>query len=54
LDIPVKPIIQKCAAQGLLLVGAGENVIRLLPPLTVSADEIKEAIGILSNVLGGL
>jgi predicted acetylornithine/succinylornithine family transaminase len=53
LDIPVKPIIQKCAAQGLLLVGAGENVIRLLPPLTVSADEIKEAIGILANVLGG-
>ncbi len=51
LDVPVKPIIQKCAAQGLLLVGAGENVIRLLPPLTVSDDEIKEAIGILAKVL---
>ncbi|MBP9091458.1 aspartate aminotransferase family protein [bacterium] len=51
-DIPVKPIIEKCAAQGLLLVGAGENVIRFLPPLTVSDDEINEAIGILANVLG--
>ncbi len=51
LDIPVKPIIQQCAAQGLLLVGAGDKVIRLLPPLTVSADEIKEAIDILANVL---
>ncbi|MFA6207804.1 MAG: aspartate aminotransferase family protein [Candidatus Obscuribacterales bacterium] len=50
-DIPVKPIIQKCAAEGLLLVGAGENVIRLLPPLTVSEDEINEAIGILRKVL---
>ena len=54
LDIPVKPIIQKCAAQGLLLVGAGENVIRLLPPLTVSADEIKEATSMLAMVLGVL
>lgn len=50
-DIPVKPIIQKCAAQRLLLVGAGENVIRLLPPLTVSDDEINEAVGILASVL---
>lgn len=50
-DMPVKPIVQKCAAQGLLLVGAGENVIRLLPPLTVSDDEINEAIGILAMVL---
>jgi predicted acetylornithine/succinylornithine family transaminase len=50
-DIPVKPIIQKCAAEGLLLVGAGENVIRLLPPLTVSDDEINEAIGILAKVI---
>ncbi|CAN5217863.1 aspartate aminotransferase family protein [soil metagenome] len=50
-DIPVKPVIQKCAAEGLLLVGAGENVIRLLPPLTVSYDEITEAIDILAIVL---
>lgn len=51
LDVPVKPIIQECAAQGLLLVGAGEHVIRLLPPLTVSGEEIGEAIGILDAVL---
>jgi len=50
-DVPVKPIIQECAAQGLLLVGAGENVIRLLPPLTVSDDEINEAVDILAKVL---
>ena len=50
-DIPVKPIVQRCAEQGLLLVGAGENVIRFLPPLTVSDDEIIEAIALLEIVL---
>ncbi len=30
-------------AEGLLTVGAGENVVRLLPPLTVSEPEIAEA-----------
>lgn len=40
-DIPVKPINQKCVAQWLLLVGAGEIVIGLLSPLAVSADEIR-------------
>jgi len=50
-SVPVKPIIQKCAEQGLLLVGAGDNVIRLLPPLTVSEGEIDEAISILATLL---
>ncbi|MBS1991848.1 MAG: aspartate aminotransferase family protein [Cyanobacteria bacterium SZAS LIN-3] len=51
LDIPVKPIIQKCAAAGLLLVGAGDYVIRLLPPLTVSEEEIAAAVKILEQAL---
>lgn len=31
-------------AQGLLTVPAGDNVVRLLPPLTVSEAEIDQAI----------
>ncbi len=31
-------------AQNLLTVGAGLNVVRLLPPLTITADEIEQAI----------
>lgn len=31
--------------ENLLTVGAGENVVRLLPPLTVSDDEIRDAVG---------
>lgn len=34
----------------LLLVGAGENVIRILPPLIINEKNISEAISILENV----
>jgi acetylornithine/succinyldiaminopimelate/putrescine aminotransferase len=46
-----KPVIKLCAERGLLLVGAGENVIRFLPPLTVTDEEIATAIEILTGVL---
>ena len=51
LKIPVKPIIQDCINNGLLLVGAGENVIRFVPPLIIEENEIDEAILTLSNAL---
>jgi acetylornithine/N-succinyldiaminopimelate aminotransferase len=38
-------------AEGLLTVGAGENVVRLLPPLNVSEAEIGEAMTRLSRAL---
>ncbi|PID24438.1 acetylornithine transaminase [Sporosarcina sp. P7] len=43
--------IQEAEKQGLLLVPAGTNVIRLLPPLTVSKEEIDQAVAILKNIL---
>lgn len=47
----VAPYVLKAEENGLLLVGAGPNVIRLLPPLTVTEEEIDEAVEILKNVL---
>ncbi|PIC86662.1 aspartate aminotransferase family protein [Sporosarcina sp. P20a] len=47
----IAPFIQEAEKQGLLLVPAGMNVIRLLPPLTVSKEEIDQAIAILKNIL---
>ncbi|MEV9641841.1 acetylornithine transaminase [Mammaliicoccus sciuri] len=47
----IGPVIQQAEKQGLLLVPAGANVIRLLPPLTVSKAEIDQAVGILKNIL---
>lgn len=42
-------IISSCRENGLLLVGAGNNVIRFVPPLIVSEEEIDKAIGILES-----
>ena len=36
--------------QGLLTVGAGENVVRLLPPLTIGKAEVDEALAIIGRV----
>ena len=37
--------------EGLLLLGAGENVIRFVPPLIIGKKEIDKGIGILNEVL---
>ena len=50
-DTEVAPYIVAAEEKGLLLVGAGPNVIRLLPPLTVTKEEIDEAITILKTIL---
>ena len=46
--------VAACSAERLLTVGAGENVVRLLPPLNVTDAEITEAIERLSRALLGL
>lgn len=50
-DTEVAPFISAAEDKGLLLVGAGPHVIRLLPPLTVSKTEIDEAVAILKTIL---
>lgn len=52
LDKPAAPFVQAAFDKGLLICTAGENVIRLLPPLVISDDEIVEAAQILREVLG--
>lgn len=47
LSVPGAEIIRRCMDNGLLLIGAGEKVIRFVPPLVVSKDEIKRAVDIL-------
>lgn len=53
LKVGVAPadIVAAARAERLLVVGAGDNVVRLLPPLTVADHEISEGIERLSRAL---
>jgi len=48
---PMGEVVGACTAEKLLTVGAGENVVRLLPPLNVTEAEISEATQRLSRAL---
>ena len=48
---PALRLTKRLMSAGLLVVPAGEQTIRLLPPLNVSADECNEAVVILRRVL---
>ncbi len=48
---PMGEVVAACTAEKLLTVGAGENVVRLLPPLNVTEAEIAEAVNRLSAAL---
>lgn len=48
---PVGPYLLKALEEGLILIGAGKNVIRFLPPLIAEKEHVDEMIGILDNIL---
>jgi len=51
LSIPGAPIVKACIEKGLLLVGAGANVVRFVPALIVEKKHIDEMISILREAL---
>ena len=44
----------RCIEKGLLVLTAGSDALRLLPPLTISDEEIEKGLAILKTVLGEL
>lgn len=46
--VPNAEFIAAARKQGLLLVGASDNVVRLLPPLIIEETQVREALGMLS------
>ena len=48
--MPAGDFVARLRANGLLCLTAGENVLRILPPLIVGEPEIEEGIGILNKV----
>ena len=48
-SVPTADILSKALGKGLILLTAGENTIRLLPPLNVSDSEVSEALKIIKE-----
>jgi acetylornithine/N-succinyldiaminopimelate aminotransferase len=52
LDRPGGDVVLRCLEDGLLINCTAERVLRLTPPLIVTADEIDQALAILDRALG--
>ncbi|MHB8128159.1 MAG: aspartate aminotransferase family protein [Mobilitalea sp.] len=50
-NIPVKDIIPKVMNKGLILIAAGTNVIRFVPPLIIQKEHVDEMIAIFDQCL---
>lgn len=48
---PVKEILNKALSKGLILISAGTNVIRFVPPLIITKENVDEMVGILKECL---
>lgn len=52
LRFDVLNIILKCADRGVLILDAGKNVLRFLPPIVITKEQIDKSIEVLDAVLG--
>ena len=52
--VPNTELVDALRARGLLSVGAGDNAVRLLPPLIIDEAQAREAIGIINDACGAL
>ncbi len=53
-SIPVGDIIRKCQEEGLLLISAGSEIIRFVPPLVIEKEHIDAMYEVLTKVLRNL
>ncbi len=51
LTTAVAPILAAARQRGLLVINAGDNVLRMAPPLIVTADHVDAAVAILGECL---
>ncbi len=54
LHTPNTDFVNEARAQGLLVVGAGDNVVRLLPPLIITEADVAEAVSRLDKAAGAV
>lgn len=51
LSVPAGPYVLKALREGLILMSAGLNVIRFVPPLVIEKEHVDEMISVLQNIL---
>ena len=49
--VPAGDVVKACAAEKFLTVGAGDNVVRIIPPLNVTEAEMSEAVNRLGRAI---
>ncbi len=49
-----RPLLKAARDRGLLVISAGDNVVRLCPPLIISYDQIDEAVSVLEESMSAL
>ncbi|HSE95459.1 MAG TPA: acetylornithine transaminase [Methylomirabilota bacterium] len=52
LDRPAGAVVTACREQGLLVLTAGDNVLRMTPPLVVQETDVDRAVDIVAGILG--
>ncbi len=50
-DTPVSKVVEKAMDKGLIVISAGQNVLRIVPPLIITKENVDEMIEILKTCL---
>ncbi len=50
-SVPVGPVISRCLEKGLVLINAGSNILRFVPPLVITREHVDEMLHILREAL---
>ena len=53
-EMPVAPVITKAMDKGLIIINAGANILRFVPPLVIEKEHVDEMIQILDEVFAEL
>ncbi|HSE95722.1 MAG TPA: acetylornithine transaminase, partial [Methylomirabilota bacterium] len=51
LDRPAGPVVTACRERGLLVLTAGDTVLRMTPPLIIDETDVDQAVGVVTRVL---
>ncbi len=51
MDIDINPVVEQAYDKGLLVVSAGANILRFVPPLVITHEELERAVQDVGNIL---